>query len=369
MINKASLIIYTLAHFAVDFSCFYILMGAFSNRIIDINIIALGFLLYNVLAFGSQMFIGYFADQYKVKPFILAGLGVLIVFAGVLSAALPWTALVLCAIGNAFFHIGGGIDSLVYAKGRSSRCGIFVSAGAVGVVLGTVAGRSGLTLAVPSLALVFSAFFICMVCIRENNEKDKNFRNPKSVSSYIPYHNLDLTTKLIIYLCLISIVIRSFVGSEIPITWKTNTALFILPGICAFAGKLTGGFLADRFGAGNTGVLSLIISVPLLTLFNNNIIWCSIGLVLFNMTMSITLWGIAAQLPEQPGFAFGLTTFALLTGNIPTFFYRFDGKQARLIIPVLIVCSAVCIFFAINNKRGEKYDDSGDNFVSKRLSV
>ncbi|NLM14719.1 MAG: hypothetical protein GX218_02545 [Clostridiaceae bacterium] len=40
--------------------------------------------------------------------------------------------LIIVALGNACFHTGGGIDSLINARGRMSRSGIFVSSGVVG---------------------------------------------------------------------------------------------------------------------------------------------------------------------------------------------------------------------------------------------
>ena len=41
---------------------------------------------------------------------------------------------------------------------------------------------------------------------------------------------------------------------------------------------------------------------------------------LFNMTMPLTLWACARLLPETRGFAFGILTFGLFLGFLPTAF-------------------------------------------------
>ncbi len=359
MKNKTSLTVYTISHMVVDFSCFYVLMGTFSKQIEDSLTISLGFLLYNILAFGLQMFIGYFVDTYAVEHSKIAFVGCLLVCAGVLLGFSPWLALFLCAVGNASFHIGGGINSLVYSDGRMARCGIFVSSGAIGVALGTIAGRIGVPFWIIVILLLVCSYAIRFYCFTDKNTVIPNF-DKLNVSKPVV-----TSADVIICLCFISIIVRSYVGFQVPILWKTNTFLFILPSICAFIGKFGGGILADYFGARNVGVLSLLVSIPLLCCFNSNIVLCSIGLVLFNITMSITLWGIASQLKNQPGFAFGLTTLALLIGNIPIFLFTLPENLIKIVLPLLILVSLICIFISIENPKRRGYINESINQLSK----
>ena len=44
----------------------------------------------------------------------------------------------------------------------------------------------------------------------------------------------------------------------------------------------------------------------------------TMAVFLFNMTMPITLWAAAKLMPGGKGFAFGLLTFALFLGYLPT---------------------------------------------------
>ena len=44
-----------------------------------------------------------------------------------------------------------------------------------------------------------------------------------------------------------------------------------------------------------------------------------LAVFLFNMTMPVTLWAAARTLPGAKGFTFGLLTFALFLGFLPSF--------------------------------------------------
>lgn len=370
---KLSLTIYTISHFVVDFSCFYILMGIFSESIKNLMTISVGFLIYNILAFGLQMFIGYFVDQNNVEHFKVAMIGCLLVVFGVMFGFSPWLALVFCAVGNASFHIGGGINSLMYSDGKIARGGVFVSSGALGVALGTVAGKSGFQFWVDVLLLLSCFALIYFFCSSKkynsaNTCKNKNISQTNISLSIKSQTNIS-KGKIIIYLCLISIIVRSFVGFQVPITWKTNTLLFILPSIGAFVGKFAGGFLADNFGAKKVGVLSLLLSIPFLGFFNNNILLCVVGLVAFNISMSITLWGVASQLPNQPGFAFGLTTLALLVGDVPVFFFKLPERLVVIVLPILIIISASSIFFSLKNQKRRGYNVKKIDHLPKKLPL
>jgi len=75
------------------------------------------------------------------------------------------------------------------------------------------------------------------------------------------------------------------------------------------------------------------------------------GLALFNMTMPVTLCALASQLPDSTGFAFGLSTLALLIGTVPTFFFRLPDGTAPYVIAALIALSALCVLFSTRNQK------------------
>lgn len=336
---------YTFSHFAVDYLCFWILFGYFSKEIWGTEQ-AVGFILYNFIAFGLQMVIGAYCDEHRKFPSSALGC-ILVLIAVLLSPFAPWISLVVTALGNAFFHVGGGIESLVHSGGKLYRGGVFVSAGAYGVVLGTLVGsKTGMSdynpvlLIEPALLAVFCAVICYIANKKYPSTEDCEISGTASEKAGI---------WIVLGLALLSVVIRSFGGTAIPMEWKTTMRLGLVSGGAAFFGKFIGGFAADVFGARRTGIVTLLASLPLVIFGSGNMFVSAAGVILFNMTMPITLGIVAEKLSKNPGIAFGLTTAALLLGAVPSFFVMLSGK-IFLLVPAVFV-SAVCIYFSAENKK------------------
>ncbi|MBR2596513.1 MAG: hypothetical protein IKE06_09355, partial [Solobacterium sp.] len=76
-----------------------------------------------------------------------------------------------------------------------------------------------------------------------------------------------------------------------------------------------GGFAAAKYGRLHSAVITLVMAA---VLFAVPVMPAGLlALFLFNMTMPMTLYRLYQALPEQPGFAFGLLTFALFIGFVP----------------------------------------------------
>ena len=336
--HRRSLAIYTFAHFATDFACFYVLFSTVSAGIDSIQQLAFWFLTYNIIAFGLQFAVGYLCDTKRTFP---AGLvGIVITIVGLVFARQIFAALILVALGNAFFHVGGGIDSLINAKGKMSRSGVFVSSGTWGVVLGTFAGKAAISILYPLMFLVVSGVLIYFFCSPSINNEKSQF-NVKAQSMPIIVG---------IALIFVSVAIRAHTGFSIPITWKTSTFLILSAAFASFLGKLIGGFIGDKFGARLTGVVALLLSMPLLAFFNQSIILSLVGIVLFNITMPITLCALAQYLEGFEGLAFGLTTLALLCGTFITYVSVLNPTYAKYVIIVSIVISTICILLTTSNR-------------------
>ena len=354
------LTIWTTAHFAVDFGCFLVLFGGLKqvytgSGTVGLESVTVGFLLYNILAFGLQAAIGQFCDEYiKWRQWAGRG-GILLVAAAMIPAMaasglgiawMAWLAMILAALGNAAFHVGAGRDVLVHSGGRMADNGIFVSSGALGVGIGTILGATG------SLWVMFAeACFLC--CLSAGCGKHMTADSLAGDSTdrcsqfYIVKEQSFLTAVGLLFLI---IVLRAFAGANIPLEWERTGLLVLLPSAASCLGKAAGGIAGDRFGAGHTGVLSLIVSLPLILFGGANPVLSLIGILLFNMTMPVTLCALADLMPKNPGFAFGLTTLALLAGTAVTFFWAIPAHLTKLMLAVLILLSAFCIWLTVKKK-------------------
>lgn len=351
--KKCSLPIYTISHLLVDLICFLTLFGRYDGLVSSPLV---GFLAYNVVAFGLQPLLGHINDVYKKLP--LGAIGCLLLAIG----ALPFELLLpnvseggkllsvtlslgLCALGNAMFHVGGGIDTLVKSGGKMWKSGVFVSTGAIGVALGTLfadalySSESIILFLLPSAVALLLAAAICLLCRPETE--------PEYAKADMDVSNGRLGTWLVIALCFFSIAIRSYGGSLFSPTWKSGLWLALLPALCAAAGKASGGFIADKLGARTVGVISLLLSVPLFFFGRGNILISAAGIILFNMSMSITLAAIYSRLQNSPGLAFGITTLALLLGSLPLAFFAVGGQTAAILTAALTIVSAACLVFSL----------------------
>ncbi|NTV31201.1 MFS transporter [candidate division WWE3 bacterium] len=168
-----------------------------------------------------------------------------------------------------------------------------------------------------------------------------NYKNEEIVGSKINYF------EFILLLVLLSISIRSLVGSVLIFPWKTNIDLLIILTGAVVLGKGLGGILADKFGWVKIGVGSLALSIPFLVFGANVPFLAIVGMFLFNITMPITLVAISNIFPGRPGFAFGLTTLALIIGTIPAFFSIKQGLGNDWFVFGIITISALALYFGL----------------------
>ena len=342
-IRPVRLSIYTISHFCVDFCCFFMLFSWYSSGAHPDQTVTLGFLVYNVIAFGLQPLIGYFSDTNRKIPTEILGCPLLI--AGLLCISTPAVSIILVGLGNACFHVAGGIDSLRQSDGKMAKSGVFVSSGALGVAFGSIAGKSGrLSVIVP-----ITVQFLCFMLLCFLYQKRVKSKNEEPTFSII---KPALNSEIVILFAAVSIAIRSYIGSVLPIEWRTTTAFFLIPAIGACLGKACGGFIADRIGIRRTATTSLLIAMFFLAFGYQNPYLYMIGILLFNMSMSVTLCAIASALPMNPGFAFGITTLALLCGNVPTFFII--ATPTPIVFTALTIVSAACLYYILEGKVKEK---------------
>lgn len=317
---------YSVAHAIVDFCCAAVIYSFIGST--DTGFLLKLAVLYNILAFGLQSIFGLIVDKYNI-PRKSAIFGCLFLILGLCLYNKPLYTIVLMGIGNALFHVGGGLISLRLGNGRAKLPGIFVAPGAIGLFLGTMLWKYTF---IDNIWLAFLPLFAMAIIFfaKFNDEKQTVFENRASLPCYYT----------IILLLLFAIAVRSFVGLSYDFTAKENIQLMTIFIFGAAFGKFAGGFIADKFGMFRTALIGLFLSIPCLK-FGYIPQFSIIGMFLFNLTMPITVTALANMMPNYKGFAFGLTTLALLLGYLPVYAKFKVASQSIFLFEIILVSAIV----------------------------
>ena len=321
---------YSLAHALVDATCAATLFAILTMSRDDPRNLVQLILIYDVIAFSTQPVFGLLVDKFKI-PAQTAAVGILLVAASTLMLRVPLLAAVTAGIGNAVFHVGGGVVSLNLAPGKATLPGIYVAPGALGLTIGIMIGKGGGFIAWPFLLLLLGSAVLILGIPRPE------FPAPRELPGNLHWF------ETVIVLLLFSVVIRSLVGQSLVLPWKSEPTLLLALTMAVVLGKALGGFLADRYGWIAIAVTGLVISAPLLAFFAPLPALIIAGTFLFNLSMPVTLVGLAGMLPGYSGFAFGLTTLALIVGALPAFtpLHSLTGGSGFIFAAILVSIAAL----------------------------
>ena len=352
--SRGSAATYGVIHALVDATTVTVTFAAIGLHDLGPSMAFAVVLLYDLLAFATQVIVGAITDRLaSPKATLVAGL--VLCAAGMLVLPLdPWAAVVLAGLGNSLFHVGAGALTLYTRPGRATDPGIFVAPGALGLAFGMAYGganqavlpfATGEVLAWPFVALLAVAVGVA-VRTRDPELPYRDAWSPGQTGP-LPPTMRGRAAWAIVALLLVSITVRSLVGMggchECP---KEPLIAFGIP-LVAFAGKGLGGIISDRLGWIETSVGALLISAPLIAFGGTTPALILAGLFLFQMTMPVTLVAILQVRPRQPGFVFGLACLALIAGAIPTFFAPVKALFGPGLFLTLILLSAAAIFVGL----------------------
>lgn len=294
--DKKLLALYSLAHFWVDLSCALLVFRTMADE----ADFMLCLLLYNFCAFALQMPFGLLADRLDRNGVVAAAGCALVALAYLLPPPVP--AAVTAGVGNALFHLGGGVDTLNRSRESAWALGIFVSPGALGLFIGTLWGRG----ASPALWLGPAGLLVLggLILALRRGPSGNEAVYVSAPGGYAPLPPLFLV-----------VVLRSYMGMNQAFDWKAEWALVLT--LALVLGKTAGGFAMDRLGARSASAISLGLASALY-LASALPLPGVLAVFLFNMTMPVTLWAAARVMPGAKGFTFGLLTFALFLGYLPS---------------------------------------------------
>ena len=323
--------LYFYIHFITEVACFF-----FLARIIgDSAFLWVIPLLYDMLAFVPQSLIGYLNDKYPKINFALIGifLMILALIVEYSSVNLGYlTGIVLLCLGNACVHVSGARSTLLTSKGKLAPSAIFVAGGSFGVITGKIFGSMN----IPYYFIIFmllSAIPFVLLAKTYENENDSceefNYNNPKIKVGYV------------IILAVFVVIVRGYMGYGLPTSWNKTLVQNIIFYCFMGIGKAMGGILSDKIGMKKVAFISTIGALPLLLIGDKIMIISLVGVLLFSMTMSITLALLVSCLKRCPGLAFGLTTIGLFLGTVPIFIFRISDFYLNAI--VIVVLTIVCV--------------------------
>ena len=338
--------LYFYVHFVTEILCFFVL-----SRYVGTNTDFWAYyLFFDMLAFVPQGVIGYVSDRFPKIPFGAVGFALMAAAIFIQTAVPnPYVSLAVLCIGNACTHIDGAEATLRTSRGSLTPSAIFVSGGAFGILTGHLISMDPLPWWV---FVLLAASAVPFTILGEMCRRDSDRKSP------VPCAPFDLAKKTAapvgaIIAMVFIIATRGYMAYGIPMSWKNTVwetiAILAVMGV----GKALGGVFADLFDARKVAVISAAAALPFL-LFGNKLVAVSLfGVMLFSMTMSITLAALVSVLKKRPGLAFGLTTIGLFIGTAPVFFFKFTSFAANCIM--ISVLTAVCILLtlAVMRKDGD----------------
>jgi hypothetical protein len=173
----------------------------------------------------------------------------------------------------------------------------------------------------------------------------KDTLNDKNPCKNFNYHNKNMNVKLVILFAVLIVIVRAYMGYGIPTSWNKTTLETILLFSIMGIGKCLGGIMCDLIGVRKTAIISIVGSLPFL-LFGDQVMLVSlIGIMMFSMTMAVTLGILVSTLKKTPGLAFGLTTIGLFLGTAPIFFFKFTTVLSNCIL--ITILTVICLLMAL----------------------
>ena len=300
--------------------------------------------MYDFFAFVPQGIFGYLKDKgiktnFTIIGMILSTLSLILLYFN-LNAIL---VILVLSIGNCMIHIQGAETTLRTSNGQMAPSAIFVSGGSFGVITGKILAMYNVPI---PFVIIINLLMLIPIAICN---KYVYLIDDKNLEKY-NFSNKNINSKVIITLAVFVVIVRAYMGYGIPTTWNKTLIQTILLYCSMGIGKAMGGILIDSIGIKKTALLSTIGSLPFL-LFGNNVMAISlIGIMMFSMTMAVTLGLIVSEIKKYPGVAFGFTTIGLFLGSLPVFVFKINSILINCLMVTILTVASVIVLSVICRK-------------------
>ena len=282
------------------------LLGTFARSNAPVLQIAIGLLLYNILAFGGQYPVALWLEKrrdHKSALQIAYGMNVLAVLLSFIHYPL---SILLAGIASAIYHVAGG--AICAREGNAAPIGLFAAPGVAGLAAGGYFAWAGYDLQwmIAGISLLFfaSLFFIP----REENAGMNSAAHAGTDKFHIDRHDI------IMILLLTVIAMRSLVWNIFQLIHENNYRWLIAIAVSAALGKVIGGWVADRIGWRLYIMLSLGAATPLISFFRNEILLFCIGVGLLQSgipaSTALLVRSLRGQTEKGVALSFGTAIIA-----------------------------------------------------------
>ena len=234
----------------------------------------------------------------------------------------------LLGIGNSFFHVWGGKLTAVKTNNDIRALGVFVSTGAMGLAVAMVlCSWQLLYLMLLALSLLAVLYIMMAKDLETAATQIENTKYTKLETLFptlplMPHSMRYLPKTINIVICLAMVIImavvlfRSFIAESFSSGIVKSNTMILAIGAAAMLGKVTGGWLTQKFGIVKAMVSVLFIVLMCLLAKSSNIAILLTGLFMINCTMPVTLYLANILLRGREGLAFGLLAAALIPGYV-----------------------------------------------------
>ena len=341
-------------HFVTEVACFFLLLRLHGPGLPRWTSV----FMYDALAFVPQSMVGRVKDRNPGLRLDLIGLlcitAALFFFSFDPQYGRALGTALLC-LGNCFTHISCADSTLRAGGDRIAPAAVFVGGGSFGVISGKLLDTAGCPYFVVML-IVLSAVPLCFLIPEEKTEESGE---PKKCGRYADIAP-NVTPWTVVIASVAVVAFRGFMGYGIPTSWNKTTFQTVMLYFAMGFGKSLGGFLMDRYGARTSSVISIAVSVPFLLFGADRMMLSLLGVMLFSMTMPITLGMIATVLPETPGLAFGLTTIGLFLGSCPLLFCKITDRKVQFatVLAASLVCLVIMLLITEKEMNEMKKEDA-----------
>lgn len=258
-------------------------------------------IIYTIIGFGGQLPVGMWLDKHKnPNPFI--NISILFLLAAVICYWInDLSGIIIAGLSSAFLHVTGGSICLNSNGNKAGPLGVFTAPGVLGLTLGIASGSfsswilSFALIAVPLILLVFR------IRLSVNSNQKIPVQLTNSAHKLIEGHDW------IMIGILLTVALRSLLYEVISLLAHNWQDGLLTLGISAFAGKIIGGYLADKVG----WKLWIYITLPLAFIFlqfgQSNLLMLGFGISCLQSSVPISIILMRRSMPDFPATSVAFT--------------------------------------------------------------